>query len=133
MPATADRQEGLPVDHDEADHLRREVRRLGQSRARWRAVAGLLAGVVAVLLLASAVSGLLLGRTWADRQREEEARRREAEERLGREEALFLERRKEVHAVFERVERRHRAREQAEALAPVAGGLAAAALEPADD
>jgi hypothetical protein len=67
------------VDHDEADHLRREVRRLGQIAARWRAVAALLAGVVAVLLVACAVSGLLLGRTWADRQREEEAARQHLE------------------------------------------------------
>jgi hypothetical protein len=119
------------VDHDEAEHLRSENRRLRQSAARWRAVAALLAAVVGVLLLAGAVAGLLLGRAWADRQREQ-AEREELVEMLEREadesRSLAVEQSKQALALLERLDRRDRARDQADALAPVAGGLAVAAL-----
>jgi hypothetical protein len=52
------------VDERESGHLRRELRETRRSRARWRAVAALLAGVVVVLALAGGVSTVLLGKTW---------------------------------------------------------------------
>jgi hypothetical protein len=58
------------VDHDEAEHLRREVRQLRQALSRWRAVAAVLAGVVAALLVAGGVAGLSLAKVWEDRRQE---------------------------------------------------------------
>jgi uncharacterized protein HemX len=131
------------VDHDEADHLRREVRRLRQSRARWRAVACALAVVVALCLAAGVAGGLTVAYSWKRQQEAEERERlREAEELRARQEARDLieqwNRRlaggePDFEEALKRLQRFQAEARRRDALAPVAGGLAAAALEPCDD
>jgi fatty acid desaturase len=130
------------VDDQEAEHLRSENRELRRSRAWWRAVAALLAGVVVALAVAGGMSTFLLGKTWADRKREEADLRRAQETLAALDRRLsgadddelheeMAERLRKARALWEKEARRDRARTQADALAPVAGGIALAALDPA--
>jgi hypothetical protein len=117
------------VDEHEANYLRGRVRELERSRAWWRAVAGVLAGVVVALALAGGVAGLMLGKVWADKRREDTLQRaflEDVEEQARMERARVRERDER----WKRKRQEERAEELAhrrDAAAPVAGGLGVAA------
>jgi hypothetical protein len=105
------------MDEREADYLRGLVRELERARARWRAVAALLAGVVAALALAGGVSTAILGKEWSDRRRREEEAIRSLK---------FI-----TNSLLEPAA--EEGRQPCRSPSAVAGGLAAAALDPGGD
>jgi hypothetical protein len=114
------------VDDHEAEHLRRENRELRRSRARWRGLALVACGVVVALAVAGGVAGVMLGKTWGDRQREEAERRAAYAEIMAEEEREFA----TFRGRAERWERELEEERRQAALGPVAGGLGLAALDP---
>jgi hypothetical protein len=137
------------VDHDDSGPLREQLRAALRSAARWRAVACALAVVVALGLAAGVAGGLTLAYSWAKQREAEERERRRLEELqtalarslsapLDTEERAAAPRRPsaDLQSLLEAWDRLERAKEEErrrDALAPVAGGLGVAALDPGDD
>jgi hypothetical protein len=136
----------MNVDQDEANPLREQLRTALRAAARWRALACVLGVVVALCLAAGVAGGLSLAYSWTkQREAEERERQREADDLRALQEAQL-----QLHEwdrrlagaggqfvnstdIQEALDRLHRSREKVRrqaALAPVAGGLATAALDP---
>jgi hypothetical protein len=114
------------VDDNEADYLRGRIRELETSRDRWRGVAAVLGGALALVLAAGAVGGLVLGGALT-RQHREEAARQAASSNL-KQIAIPLD---QADAPANWPGAEGRVREQDDARAGVAGGLGVAAFTPA--
>jgi hypothetical protein len=110
------------MDELEADYLRGRVRELEHSRARWRAAALLLAGVLGLAVAVGAAGGAVLGLARARQQAEEDARQAAAANLK----QLTIAAGRPQPPAWEEHERRT-------GLAPVAGGIALAALDPGGD
>ena len=130
------------MDHDEGP-LRERLRAALRNAARWRAVACALGVALALSLAAGVAGGLSLAYSWKKQlEAEERERVREAEEerdleqaRLGLEklDRHFADGEPDFEEALERLRRSMREVRRQEALAPVAGGLAVAALGRGDD
>jgi hypothetical protein len=129
----------------QAVDLREQLRTALRSAARWRALACVLGLALALSLAAGAAGGLSLAYSWTkQREAQERERQREADELRALQETRDrleeLDRRlsgaRDFPDVQEARDRLRRSREEVrrqDALAPVAGGLGAAALpDPGD-